>query len=377
MSSYLWEILIWALLAYALGCILGCWFRKLFASEPELPPPAKVEVPKPKAEIPAVAKVAVPAAAAAAAVAVAKAVTPPPPPPVVKAPPPPPAPVRVAAPPPPPPVRVAAPPPAPAIRRVEPAPVKVETRTVNTKRDPLPTVRAGTTTLEQHVTRKAEEVHVDKNVRRVEGGQDRVLETRHGTTRVAAEHLNRTAAVGTTTRVTSAPAPVARAVETPRVTTVARPAASAPVARPVEAARVIEVKAPTAERASAPLVRAQERAVEVEVGGARMQRPKGIAAARGGKPDDLQRISGVGPKNEKILHKLGFFHFDQIADWSAAQVDWVDDHLKFGGRIARENWKHQASLLASGKEAEFLKQYGTGGMKNKDGDKVSGSKTRK
>src|SRR5690349_16438388 len=38
-------------------------------------------------------------------------------------------------------------------------------------------------------------------------------------------------------------------------------------------------------------------------------RPMGIAAARNDTPDDLQRISGVGPKNEKTLHSLGFFHF--------------------------------------------------------------------
>ena len=43
----------------------------------------------------------------------------------------------------------------------------------------------------------------------------------------------------------------------------------------------------------------------------RMERPKGLEQAREGKPDDLQRISGIGPKNEKILHTLGFFHFFQ------------------------------------------------------------------
>ncbi len=66
---------------------------------------------------------------------------------------------------------------------------------------------------------------------------------------------------------------------------------------------------------------------------ANLNGPKGIAAARGGKADKLQRISGIGPKNEKILHGLGIFHFDQIAAWSREQVAWVDDHLKFNGRI--------------------------------------------
>lgn len=109
----------------------------------------------------------------------------------------------------------------------------------------------------------------------------------------------------------------------------------------------------------------------------KMERPQGIAAARGGKPDNLQRISGVGPKNESILHNLGFFHFDQIAAWTASQVEWVDDHLRFGGRIKREEWIEQAGLLAAGNEAEFTRLYGTGGLKNAKGETISGTRTRK
>lgn len=131
-------------------------------------------------------------------------------------------------------------------------------------------------------------------------------------------------------------------------------------------APVVAPAAPVVAAAAAPLA---------AVG--KMERPKGIAAARGGKADDLQRISGVGPKNEKILHGLGFFHFDQIADWTREQVAWVDDHLRFNGRIAREEWIKQARLLADGKEAEFTRLYGTGGLRNKEGDKLSGSRTRR
>lgn len=109
----------------------------------------------------------------------------------------------------------------------------------------------------------------------------------------------------------------------------------------------------------------------------KMDRPKGIDKARGGKADDLQRISGIGPKNEGILHNLGFFHFDQIAAWTPAQVAWVDDHLRFNGRINREEWIRQASLLAAGKEDEFKRDYGTGGMKNTKGETQSGTRTRK
>jgi predicted flap endonuclease-1-like 5' DNA nuclease len=119
------------------------------------------------------------------------------------------------------------------------------------------------------------------------------------------------------------------------------------------------------------------KATEIAAVAGKMERPKGISAARGGKADKLQRISGVGPKNEKVLHNLGFFHFDQIAAWTAEEIEWVDDHLKFNGRIKREEWIKQCKLLAAGNEEEFNRLFGTGGMKNKAGQNASGSRTRK
>lgn len=110
---------------------------------------------------------------------------------------------------------------------------------------------------------------------------------------------------------------------------------------------------------------------------AHLTRPRGLPAARDSKSDNLQRLSGVGPKNEKILHSLGIFHFDQIANWTASEVNWVDDHLKFNGRIGREEWVNQARLLADGNEAEFTKLYGSGGLRDKSGETTSGTRTRR
>jgi predicted flap endonuclease-1-like 5' DNA nuclease len=111
--------------------------------------------------------------------------------------------------------------------------------------------------------------------------------------------------------------------------------------------------------------------------GPRAARPTGIAAARHDGPDDLQRISGVGPAIERTLHGLGFYHFDQIAGWTAGEVAWVGDHLKFPGRIEREEWVTQARLLAAGDEAAFARLYGTGGLKGDDGETHAGSRTRR
>lgn len=68
-----------------------------------------------------------------------------------------------------------------------------------------------------------------------------------------------------------------------------------------------------------------------------------------GKADDLKLISGVGPKLEKTLNGLGFWHFSQIAEWKKADVAIVDDELSFKGRIERDDWIKQAKKLAKQK----------------------------
>ncbi|MGR3624212.1 NADH-quinone oxidoreductase subunit E [Pseudophaeobacter sp.] len=84
--------------------------------------------------------------------------------------------------------------------------------------------------------------------------------------------------------------------------------------------------------------------------------PEILKEARGGLPDDLKLLKGVGPKLEETLNDLGFFHFDQIADWTEAEVAWVDSRLKFKGRIERDGWIAQAKKLAVGDETEFAKR---------------------
>ncbi len=85
-------------------------------------------------------------------------------------------------------------------------------------------------------------------------------------------------------------------------------------------------------------------------------KPDLLTAARDGKADDLKKISGVGPKLEKTLNALGVYHFSQIAEFTPDNVSWVDRHLRFKGRIAREKWIEQAKILASGGETEFSKR---------------------
>ncbi len=76
-------------------------------------------------------------------------------------------------------------------------------------------------------------------------------------------------------------------------------------------------------------------------------RPAGLDAPRGEGPDDLKLIKGVGVVLEGMLHRLGYYHFDQIAAWTPEEVAWVDENLEgFHGRVTREGWVEQARELA-------------------------------
>ena len=92
-------------------------------------------------------------------------------------------------------------------------------------------------------------------------------------------------------------------------------------------------------------------------------RPATLSAPRDGGADDLKRIKGIGPNLEKLCNDMGFYHFDQIAAWTADEVAWVNANLQgFKGRVSRDEWVAQAKLLASGAETEFSKRVDKGGV---------------
>ena len=66
-----------------------------------------------------------------------------------------------------------------------------------------------------------------------------------------------------------------------------------------------------------------------------------------GTSDDLELIVGVGPMLTELLHEIGVFYFWQIAEWSSADVEYVDGKLlHFKGRIERDDWVGQSRQLA-------------------------------
>ena len=111
-------------------------------------------------------------------------------------------------------------------------------------------------------------------------------------------------------------------------------AAPAPAAKPAKAKAKAKAEAPAAEAAAVEGTKPANLLTE----------------ARDGQPDDLKKISGVGPKLEGLLHTNGVFHFDQIAAWTSSEIAYMDDQLSFKGRIERDGWIDQAKQFAAEKE---------------------------
>ena len=112
--------------------------------------------------------------------------------------------------------------------------------------------------------------------------------------------------------------------------------AAAPVAAPEP------TPAPVVEAAPAPAP------VVEEAPAAAAPQGEALFATPEGEPDDLKKISGVGPVLETKLHELGVTKFAQVAAFTPEDITKVDDALSFKGRIDRDEWLKQAAELAKG-----------------------------
>ena len=132
-----------------------------------------------------------------------------------------------------------------------------------------------------------------------------------------------------------------------------------PVVAPAPAEGVISERVRDAARAAGEAARALGEPVAAAPVAA--ARPAWLDGPRAGGADDLKKIKGVGPKLEELLHSLGFYHFDQVAAWTAAELAWVDENLEgFHGRASRDEWVAQAKILAAGGETEFSRRVDKG-----------------
>ncbi len=155
----------------------------------------------------------------------------------------------------------------------------------------------------------------------------------------------------------SAPQPVAPKPAAPKAAAPAASTNTKPAAKPKAAPKPKAAAKPKATAKPKAAAKAAAPAATTAAG----KRPAALSAARASGADDLKMIKGVGPKLEALLNRLGFYHFDQVASWTADEVAWVDQNLEgFKGRVSRDNWVAQAKTLAAGGQTEFSKLIGDG-----------------
>lgn len=62
-------------------------------------------------------------------------------------------------------------------------------------------------------------------------------------------------------------------------------------------------------------------------------------------PDDLTTIKGIGAVLQEKLNKAGIVSYQQVADFTAADIERINNMLDFRGRIEREKWVEQAKAM--------------------------------
>ena len=84
---------------------------------------------------------------------------------------------------------------------------------------------------------------------------------------------------------------------------------------------------------------------QTHTGGTKISKESLKFTSRESKPDDLQRIKGIGPVLERELNTVGVYNFSQIAEFSQNDIDNVNTAFDFPGRIERDEWIPQAKRL--------------------------------
>jgi predicted flap endonuclease-1-like 5' DNA nuclease len=177
--------------------------------------------------------------------------------------------------------------------------------------------------------------HVEAEVRRADAAHD---ETKERLRRLQQESL-------------PAPTPAPAAPAAPASGAASRPAAApepGEAERIAQARRRIDAKLaqlPAGSSARRRLV-AERAALDAEAGAPPAPAaPQPLFTPPAEAPDDLELIRGIGPVLKARLNKLGITTFAQIAAFSEADLQRIDEVLDFKGRIVRERWVEQANAL--------------------------------
>lgn len=92
------------------------------------------------------------------------------------------------------------------------------------------------------------------------------------------------------------------------------------------------------------------------------------------KSDRLTLIKAITSEDEQQLNALGIHRYEQIANWTPADVEKIDAALGAPARVAHENWIEQAKILAFGGLTKFARNVGgSGSSSDETGGGTSGS----
>jgi len=80
---------------------------------------------------------------------------------------------------------------------------------------------------------------------------------------------------------------------------------------------------------------------------ASVQKPELLSQPHKGIKDNLTDIKGIGPKVEEKLNAAGIYHFEQIANWTEANMLWLEEHTLLASRVKKEAWIIESKALLS------------------------------
>jgi predicted flap endonuclease-1-like 5' DNA nuclease len=159
----------------------------------------------------------------------------------------------------------------------------------------------------------------------------------------------------------TAPAPAMEAPKRPSPALAATPAPAVAVEPPEQQPAPSPAPAPRAPAVAAPAVSAAPSGSPSPsdvswLRSVRSEALRGEGSAPAGDIDDLKRIRGIGILIEKKLNSLGITQYEQVANWTGADIERISRLLDFKGRIEREHWIEQARILATGGQTEFSRR---------------------
>jgi small subunit ribosomal protein S2 len=135
--------------------------------------------------------------------------------------------------------------------------------------------------------------------------------------------------------------PSARKPKTVKKTT--KKTAAEPAAAPTKD----EAEQSAGDEATAGAPSAEPAAEEQPKAAAKKSEPAKNDAASSGGADELTRLNGLGPVIAAKLEGIGVTSLSQIAAWSEADIEKIDEELALKGRIQREEWVEQAKKLTN------------------------------